>query len=196
MRSGEVPSASPPNFSFAATASPTRLRPRRQPPAPPRGHVGALDECGRFLTGREIDGGEWLHQRRQRFKRRGRRSPAVRDARLDAARAIRRASVRRADLVVCLGAAQLRARPSPISTPLTAWIPSRRPRAAHRAVLLRRVRAEPGRNAVCPHSIPLRRCRAPSAPRRRVRAASSSTTPRTEIPIAARSAFATEPAAT
>jgi hypothetical protein len=87
----------------------------------------STERLGR-LAGREVDRLQRLHQRRQRFHRRPDDDLlAVRDARLDPAGAVRlavEALLVAVDLVVRLEPRiPASAKPSPISTPFTAWMP-------------------------------------------------------------------------
>ena len=88
-------------------------------------NVTPLDERLARLPAREVDGAEWTHERRQRLHRcTDDHGLAVRDPALHPACAIRRATSVGLDLVVRLGAlVRASAKPSPISTPFTAWIP-------------------------------------------------------------------------
>ena len=189
----------------------TRPRPRRRPraPRPPAMSLRSTSASPASPVSRSTES-QRPHQRRQRLHRGADDDLlAVRDAGLEPARAVRLAPVAvlvAQDLVVRLAsrAARASAKPSPISTPLTAWMPisAAASRASSRS-LLRRVGAEPGRHARA--RAPRRRRRAcrgrPCAASTVARGSSrppptSSAAPATSIPISRSSAFATAPAAT
>ena len=124
------PSASPPNFSRAARASSQATAASATTAS---ASTAATSERSTSASAgsprREVDRAQRPHQRRQRLHRGADDDLlAVRDAGLDARRrgsSRGGARRRRGDLVVRLRAALGRAsaKPSPISTPLTAWMP-------------------------------------------------------------------------
>ena len=148
--------ASPPNFSLR--------RPRQLPrdrrlgddgERLDRRDVAALDERLRRLAGREVDGVERPHQRRQRLhRRRERRSPRRSRRRPRSRRRGSSGASRPGSISSCAAEPRSRAsaKPSPISTPFTAWMPiSAAGEARVEPVLARRVGAEARADAARAH---------------------------------------------
>ena len=137
--------------------APTRPPPRRRRRAPRRPGRRALDERLRRLAGLEVDGGERLHQRRQRLHRRADDDLlAVRDARLDPAGAVRlapQAGLAADDLVVRLRAAQPGEREAVADLDALHGLDAHQRGGEPRVepILLRRVRAEAGRDTPGAH---------------------------------------------